>query len=350
MRTQPFQPRRAGGRRRAFTIIELLVVIAIIGTLIGLLLPAIQKVRESGNYITCRNHLRQIGLAIHNFEANKGYFPGIGNLPHQSSVLAQVLPYLDLDNLRQLIAVNQPLFTPDIDYGYLDDSQIEAARTVVPLFLCPSDGQSPVFAAFGADRLAGTNYVVNTGTGTGTNYDLRFPTDGVFWYGSRLRSGDMTDGLSSTMFISEALLGSARNDYEVASDPRRQWMTVSCMATLNPLNAIPPKPGMSPPLTDDLCMSPTGMTWIGDRGASWIGGPGQRATYNTYLMPNDRMPDCGLNGLGRYKASSGHPGGVNMILGDGSVHFIKDHIELETWRALSTRGDCEVLGSYCGCH
>jgi hypothetical protein len=67
-------------------------------------------------------------------------------------------------------------------------------------------------------------------------------------------------------------------------------------------------------------------------------------------MPNDPMPDCGSYGLGWFKAASAHPGGVNMILGDGSVHFIKDHIESDTWRALSTRGDCEVIGSYCGCH
>jgi hypothetical protein len=93
-----------------------------------------------------------------------------------------------------------------------------------------------------------------------------------------------------------------------------------------------------------------GMTWRGDRNVSWIGGPGHRALFNTYLMPNDPMPDCGSFGLGRFKASSGHPGGINMILGDGSVHFVKNHIEMETWRALSTRGDSEALGSYCGCH
>jgi type II secretory pathway pseudopilin PulG len=336
---------RPGGRRGAFSLIELLVVAGIVGTLIGLTLPAVQRARESGNYVACRNHLKQLGLAMHNYEASRGYFPGLGTLPHQESVLAQVLPFLELGALRDRIAADQPLFSPDIDYGYLDASQAEAARTVVPLFLCPSDGQPPVFTGFGAAALAGTNYVVNAGTGTGTNYDLRFRTDGVFWYGSRVKYADMTDGLASTMFFSEALLGSGRNDYEAPTDPRRQWMTVSCMTTVNA-----DRPGTVIPLTDALCMSPAGMTWIGDRGASWIGGPGQRSAFNTYLMPNDRMADCGSNGLGRYKASSGHPGGVNMILGDGSVHFIKDHIELDTWRALSTRGEAEVLGSYCGCH
>jgi prepilin-type processing-associated H-X9-DG protein len=260
-------------------------------------------------------------------------------------VFARLLPFLELGNLGDRIAADQPLFAPDIDYGYLHASQAEAARTVVSLFLCPSDGQPPVFDALGGAALAGTNYVVNAGTGTKTYYDLRYPTDGVFWYGSRIRHKDLTDGVSSTMFVSEALLGSGKNDYEVASDSRRQWMSVSCMTALNA-----DQPGTMIPLTDAFCMSPAGMTWIGDRGASWIGGPGQRSAFNTYLMPNDRMADCGSNGLGRYKAASGHPGGVNIVLGDGSVHFIKDHIELETWRALSTRGDCEVLASYCGCH
>jgi hypothetical protein len=113
----------------------------------------------------------------------------------------------------------------------------------------------------------------------------------------------------------------------------------------------PDKPGTSPKLTETICNTFVGgMTYHGDRGMSWIGGGGQRTLFNTYAMPNDPMGDCGLGGVGWFKASSLHPGGVNMILGDCSVHFIKNHIELATWRALSTRSDCEVLGSYCGCH
>src|SRR5262245_23315973 len=164
--------RRGGARRRAaFSLIEALVVIAIGATLMGLLLPAVQRVRESANYITCRNHLKQIGLAIHNYEVSHGHYPGLGTLPHQDSVLARVLPFLELDTLRQRIAPDQPLFIPIGDYGRLNPSQAEAARTVAPLFLCPSDGQSPVFTGYDQTTLAGTNYVVNAGTGTGTYYD-----------------------------------------------------------------------------------------------------------------------------------------------------------------------------------
>ena len=93
-----------------------------------------------------------------------------------------------------------------------------------------------------------------------------------------------------------------------------------------------------------------GMTWRGDRNASWVGGPGHRTVFNTHLKPNDSMVDCASYGLGWFKASSNHTGGVNMVLGDGSVHFIKNHIDLQTWRALSTRGVHEAIPSYCGCH
>jgi prepilin-type N-terminal cleavage/methylation domain-containing protein len=335
----------AARRRPAFSLIEVLVVVAIGAVLLGLLLPAVQRVRESANYVTCRNHLKQIGLAIHNYEVGHGYFPGLGNLPHQDSVLARVLPYLELDNLRQRIAADQPLFIPIFDRGRLDPSQNAAAATVVPLFLCPSDGQSPVFTGYDQATLAGSNYVVSAGTGTGTTYDLRYPTDGVFWYGSKLRPSDLTDGLSSTVFVSEALLGTGADSYDPATaDPRRHWMSVICTAV-----PATDRPGTNPPLTDAMCLDTYLMTWRGDRNVSWIGGPGHRSVFNTYLMPNDPMSDCGSFGLGRFKASSGHLGGVNLILGDGSVHFIKNHIELSTWRAISTRGETEVVGSYCGC-
>jgi prepilin-type N-terminal cleavage/methylation domain-containing protein len=333
-------------RRPAFTLLELLVVLAILGLFAGLLLPAVQKVRESANYTSCRNNLKQISLAMHNYEVTYGHFPGMGSEPHQDSVLARLLPFLELDGLRQRIDTNRPLFVPIGDYGRLDPSQAEAAKTVVSRFLCPSDGRSPVFTGYDQAALAGGNYVVNAGTGTGTYYDFRYPTDGMFWYGSKLRHRDVTDGLSSTMFVSEALLGAGSDNYDPAQvDRRRHWASVICSTW-----PAADRPGTTPPLAASMCMMDTfGMTWRGDRAVSWIGGPGHRGVFNTYLMPNDPMIDCGLFGLGWFKASSGHPGGVNMVLGDGSVHFIKNHIDMNTWRALSTRNDSEVIGSYCGC-
>ena len=343
-------PDGAGGSstRPGVSLIEVVVVIAILAVMTGLLLPAVQKVRESANYIGCRNNLKQIGLALHNYEAAHGYYPGVGKLPHQNSVLVELLPYLDLGPVHRKIDPARPLFVQFGDNGRLDPAQAEAARTVVPQFLCPSDAQPPVTTAYDYAELAGTNYVFNAGTGTGTYYDFRFPTDGVFWYGSRLRPKDLVDGITSTIFAAEALRGQGFNtQLQSAADARRAWVATGCMT------AISGTPGTNPPLSEAVCMADMpGMTWRGDRNASWVGGPGHRSVFNTYLMPNDRMSDCGNAGLGWYKASSNHrgAGGVNMVLGDGSVHFIKNHIDLDLWRALSTRNDGEVVASYCGCH
>jgi hypothetical protein len=267
-------------------------------------------------------------------------------VPHQQSVLARVLPFVELDALHRRIAPDRPLFTPVGDSGRLDPSQAEAARTVVTRFLCPSDGRSPVFTNYDSATLAGTSYVVNAGTGTGTYFDFRYPTDGVFWYGSKVRHADVTKGLSTTMFLSEALLGAGSDTNDPADvNPLRHWLTFPGLAW-----PPPDRPGMgAPAVMDHLCgmMTMVGMAWRGDRNASWVGGPGHRTVFNTYLTPNHPAVDCGLLGLGRFKASSGHAGGVNVILGDGSVHFIRNDIAADVWRALSTRGD-EVQGDYCG--
>jgi plastocyanin/type II secretory pathway pseudopilin PulG len=334
--------RAAAARRAGATLVEVVVVLGILSVMTGLLLPAVQKVRESANYINCRNNLKQIGLALHNHEAAHGHYPGVGKLPHQDSVLVQLLPYLDLDPVRQKIDPSRPLFVQFGDNGRLDAAQAEAARTVVPQFLCPSDPQPPATKAYDYAELAGTNYVFNAGTGTGTTYDFRFPTDGVVWYGSRVRPKDVTDGLASTMFAAETLRGPGFDEQSP-----RPWVSTGCLTALSPTT-----PGTRPPLSDSLCMSTmTSMIWRGDRAASWVGGPGHRSVFNTYRMPNDAMTDCGVSGLGWFKASGPHrgAGGVNMVLGDGSVHFVKNHIDPELWRGLSTRGDREVIASYCGC-
>jgi type II secretory pathway pseudopilin PulG len=337
-----------GGQRRGHSLIELVVVLAILATVLGLMIPAVQAARESANYIACRNNLKQISLAIHNHEATYGYYPGPGTLPHQDSPLVPLLPFLELGPVSRLIIPDHPLFIPIGDYGRLDASQAAAAGTVISLLLCPSDGQPAVGGAYDYAQLAGSNYGFNAGTGTGTYYDFRYPTDGVFWYGSRLRPKDVTDGVSNTVFVAESLRGPGADSYTPATaDTRRAWMSMSC--TITPATD---RPGTVPPLTPTACMANAiGMSWRGDRNASWIGGPGHRTLFNTFAMPNDAMTDCGTFGLGWYKASSNHARcGVNIALGDGSVHFIMNHIDLSLWRALSTRGELEVLGDYCGCH
>src|SRR5262245_47205282 len=114
---RPNDPRRRG--RSAMSLLELLVVVAIIAVMFGLMLPAVQRVRESSNYIRCRNNLRQIGLAIHVYESANGHYPGLGVAPNSYSVLARVLPYLELDNLARRFATDQPLFFTIGDYEYV---------------------------------------------------------------------------------------------------------------------------------------------------------------------------------------------------------------------------------------
>jgi prepilin-type N-terminal cleavage/methylation domain-containing protein len=330
--------------RTAYSLIELLVVVAIIAVLIGFLLPAVQRVRESAHRVACQNHLKQLGLAVHQYEAAQGFFPGLGKLPHQDSVFARLLPYIELDALDRLIDRSQPLFAPYAEGSGLNPIQARAAGTVVGHFICPSENMEPLSTAPDGTILAGCNYVANAGTGTGTNYDLRFPTDGLFWYGSKVRHTDVTDGVSTTLLFSEALLGLGFDvDAMQPTDPRRQWAGLYAIAVPNT-----DRPGTSPPITDDLCMMPC--MWHGNRGQGWIGGQVFRTAFTTYDMPNDPMPDCGAFDLGRYKAASNHPRGLNMILADGSVHFVVDMIDMDTWRAISTRQNCEPVGDFCGCY
>jgi prepilin-type N-terminal cleavage/methylation domain-containing protein len=334
--------------RTGFTLIELLVSLSIIVLLTGLSLSAVQKVRASAGYTACRNNLKQIGLAINLHETQFGYYPGVGVEPVQTSALVPLLPFLEQESLSKGLTPDRPLFWTVGDYVWLRPDRTEPARTVVSTFLCPSDGMPAVTTGFDPNPVAGTNYFANAGTGTGSNFDFRYPTDGVFWYGSKVRRKDVVDGISSTIFFAEALRGAGKDQPTIPSeaDSPRFWMSPSHMVWPNA-----DRVGTTPPFSDATCgTSMLYMDMRGDRGASWVGGPGQRSLFNTYLMPNDPMMDCGTFGLGRFKAASGHAGGANMVLGDGSVHFIKNHIDLATWRALSTRNDNEVIGSYCGCH
>jgi prepilin-type processing-associated H-X9-DG protein len=257
-------------------------------------------------------------------------------------VHAAALPFLEQENLKNLIVADQRLFNLVAGQARLNPVQAPAARTVVKTFLCPSDPQPPIFtqyqSRFGADALAGTSYVASTGSGTGTNYDLRYPTDGVFWYNSRTGFADLTDGSSNTLLISEALLGTGvdvRNT-PVPTDPLRQAASVSNLTSTNPSG-----PGLVPELNESICAQ--AQRWVGDRGVAWIWGQMPQSTFTAYLPPNSPIPDCVAHGVGRYKAASRHPGGVNVALADGSVHFVRNPVALSIWRAMSTRAGGEIL-------
>src|SRR3954469_12518509 len=201
--------------RKAFTLIELLVVIAIIAVLIGLLLPAVQKVREAASRMKCQNNLKQLGLAMHNHESALGVFPqGRNAYPKVVSAPARLLAYVEQENLQRLIDPDGTLAA-----GGQNDA---AARNRIGLFVCPSDGKGVVPGS----AYFGTNYVACNGTGVTfdaagnvTGY-LKIPDGNGALAQVPGRIADVTDGTSNTAAFSESLVGSGGTLTGPPADPQ----------------------------------------------------------------------------------------------------------------------------------
>ncbi len=341
---------RSTSPRRAFTLIELLVVIAIIGLLIALLLPAVQAAREAARRTQCRNHLKQLGLALNGYHETHGTFPPgrmRGMVDGQGrcfSAYAHLLPFLDAAPLYQRI-------------NFHADPEDPAANGValgqtIPFFLCPSDS-ARVLQSNTVGGVIINSAVHNYPLNTGTTYPVSprnpggVPVTGVFFENSRVRFADLVDGSSGTVCMSETI--KAEGGPNVWDGVSR---TNGFVLTAGNDNAT-----TGPELIDyaGQCHQP-GLLLQQTRGSRWLYGAPGHSMYNHMRPPNDPDIDCrgGLPHSTRTNywwdrlslnvaARSRHTGGVHALYCDGHVGFTGDQIDRNVWLALGSRNGGEVV-------
>jgi prepilin-type N-terminal cleavage/methylation domain-containing protein len=315
---------------RGFSLVELLVVIAIIGVLVALLLPAIQASRAAASRNSCANNLRQIGIAAHNHESALGYFPN-GSVAREFpadpmaewslfrwSALASLTPYLEGTAAYDALDLTVPLYHRTT-YRVRNEN-VDAVRIMVAEFLCPSDIQMAV-----SENFAPTNYAVCAGTGNGGG--TPHTTNGMFFVNSQMTPAKIADGLSHTALASESLLGQPQSG---TNNPQTDYKFV-----------------LSAPLTETACQNSSLWNYTDPRGFAWVNGEFRCTLYNHSRTPNSSTPDCmgvlifgtvqtRLSPYGWRTARSNHPGGVNALMADSSLHFVADDVDATVWKAMST--------------
>jgi len=325
---------KAGSRRSGgFTLVELLVVIAIIGVLVALLLPAVQAAREAARRSSCGNNLKQIGLALHNFHDAHRKFPPSSNLPSSGlgdgwSIHANLLPQLEQQNVRNLV---------DLTTSYSSQPLVTQFR--VPTYICPSevnDRERPD----GALTHYPLCYAVNLGTWLVYNPTTKAGGSGVVYPNSRTGMSSVTDGTSNTLAFAEV---KAFNPYFRDGNGAAAAIPTSTATVLGYAGDFKTNSGHT----------------------EWVDGRANQSGFTTTFPPNTKVIhstggvdyDADFTNAREGKTTdqityaaitsrSYHPGGVQTVYVDGSVHFVPETINLATWRALGTRNGGEVVTDF----
>ena len=336
--------------RNGFTLIELLVVIAIIAILVALLLPAVQQAREAARRSSCKNNLKQIGLALHNYHDTYSAFPP-GNVirSHHSTAWVHLLPQLEMGNVY-----DQLDFDPNIAFwfGHPNAGVNRPALngTKVPAYSCPSSPLPDMKSqgcgsctGYSSTQLFAGTYILIRGANDHPSTDnnaSRGPVSqgGIFWHNSDAKMRDITDGTSNTMVVGE------QSDYvfsgggSTRQDVRPQGSSGFWMGSNSDTNDVSGNdsysPGSSNPSNHHRCFNLTTIhdqVPIGYRG--WLTPTGSGT-------PGTRREDCNT------PLVSAHKGGVQALLADGSVRFLSDNINMQTARNLANKDDGNVLGEF----
>jgi prepilin-type N-terminal cleavage/methylation domain-containing protein/prepilin-type processing-associated H-X9-DG protein len=347
--------------RRGFTLIELLVVIAIIGVLIALLLPAVQSAREAARRSQCTNNLKQIGLGLHNYHSATNVFPmGQTQSPHNWgnpsefqpwqgwSALALMLPYMEQNPIYSACNFN---WAPEKGDGTAHDINATVTRTIINVFLCPSDTN--------AGRRNINSYSASVGTSIG---NVTRDSSGMFGVWTAFGLRDATDGSSQTIAFAESLTGNQQGNGRSNVTPSSKYRGNGVMGggggdfTLLDANQDINRVMTALQYCATQMANPASTQITDQRGWRWASGCLGHAMFNTIQTPNDSQfkfticrlgcgPWCQPEAATSVAASSAHSGGVNVLFADGSVRFIKDSVARPVWWALGTRSNGETVSS-----
>ena len=355
--------------RYGFTLVEVLVVIAIIGTLVGLLLPAVQSAREAARRTSCTNNLRQVGIALLNFESGRKCFPQTDVRTGTTagwSLHCRLLPYAEETAIASQFDFTKTPFTGTTfaTVNTPDPAFAAVFATPVPMLLCPSD-PAPTVQMSGSNSFGGNNYMLSVGSATADgqgNYFWKFnaPTDGIVYERSAVKIARIVDGTSKSVIASEAVRSIGDDTpFAAGSPPKFPYQYTANASTTHAWNSSTLKTSsMTNPTTqqaDDLVNRWTELTdWRGassqamrGRGLSWACTTAGNSLTNGFLTPNSTIPDYVVHWSGFFGPKSFHAGGANVLFADGHVVLLSDKTDKDLHRALhSINGGEQVSGDF----